>query len=77
MIFGPIFFAEVYQTICIVLLIYSLLKTVGLTIGGAVSLYKLNSILSNSPLSRKDSNEIIQEPEIYHAIIIPNYKEEV
>ena len=46
MIFGSIFFPEEYQTICIIIVIYSLGKTFGLIIGGIYAVCKLNTILS-------------------------------
>lgn len=38
MIFGPIFFPYGYQIYCIIIIVYSLLKTAGLTFGALVAL---------------------------------------
>lgn len=75
MIFGSLFFPEVYQTMCIVILIYSLLKTAGLIFGGVYALCKLNTILSFQEEDKKESGEVIEVNPNYHCIVIPNYKE--
>lgn len=38
MIFGPLFFPYPYQIFCIIIIVYSLLKTLGLTFGTLVAL---------------------------------------
>ena len=53
MIFGSIFFPQVYQTICIVILVYSLLKNIGLIIGGIYALCKFYSILNSGSEDQK------------------------
>lgn len=45
LIFGPIFFPYAYQIYCIVIVVYSLLKTIGLTFGCLVALILLYSTL--------------------------------
>ena len=74
-IFGSIFFPEVYQTMCIAILIYSLLKTAGLIVGGVYAVCKLNNILSFQEEDNKESGEVIEVNPNYHGVVIPNYKE--
>ena len=54
-IFGSIFFSSEYQIYCIVILIYSHLKTIGLGIGAAYALYKLNKIIKESQIGSENS----------------------
>jgi hypothetical protein len=45
MILGPIFFPYGYQIYCIIVIVYSLLKTAGLTFGTLVALIMLHRTL--------------------------------
>lgn len=78
MIFGPLFFKEVYQVICMVIVSYSMLKTIGLISGSIYAICKLNSIISSFEEEKErkniETNEVIQNSKIVHAIVIPNYK---
>lgn len=80
MIVGPIFFPYAYQIYCIIIIVYSLLKTAGLTFGALVALIMIYRTIKE--LSKKDPQQKIAseqalsnlETHLYHAIIIPSYK---
>ena len=45
MIFGPLFFPKPYQIYCIIIIVYSLLKTLGMTFGALVALILLKKTI--------------------------------
>lgn len=47
MIVGPIFFPKGYQIYCIIIIVYSLLKTMGLTFGALVAVIMQYRTLKN------------------------------
>lgn len=80
MIFGPLFFPYGYQVYCIIIIVYSLLKTLGLTFGSLVALILLKKTIkqlskSNDEEGNNSENRVIStEDQYYHTIIIPSYK---
>lgn len=82
MIFGPLFFPYGYQIYCIIIIVYSLLKTLGLTFGSLVSLIMVKrtikqlNVLNQEDAVNSENRIIATEDQYYHAIIIPSYKED-
>ena len=80
MFVGPFTFQVLYQKICIGILIYISIKSLILFIISIINFTKATAVLNRAEALQKQQHEGILttnfHPDILHAFIIPNYKED-
>lgn len=80
MFVGPFAFQVLYQKICISLLLYLSIKSLVLFIISIINFFKATTILNRAVALKKGQEEGVITPsfcpDILHAFIIPNYKED-